>query len=433
MWELKTFGFWKRKVSLALVIAMLQISILNIFAVTALAAEGEPDLQVKSAILMEASTGQILYENNADEAFPPASMAKMMTEYLVMEAVQEGKLKWEDKVTASKYAADVIGSGQLIAEGEQLTVKDMFYAMSIYSSNDASVALAERIGGSEEGFSKMMNEKAKELGMSDKAHFINATGLSRADIKEMAPASIPGETMMSAKDAAILARSLINDHKEVLEYTKIPSKKLRETDKAPMINYNWMLEGNSSNINFKKFAYQGLDGLKTGHTDEAKYCFTGTAERNGMRLISVVMGAATDPERFNQTRKVLDYGFTNFEFKTIAKAGTAIDAQKTVPITKGVELEAPAVLKNDVAFAVKKGTQDVKVETKVEAIAADKLVAPVKKDTKLGTATITYGKNTETVDLVAAEEMEKASWFRMLFRGIKNLFVDLFNGVKGLF
>ncbi|MVP02462.1 serine hydrolase [Paenibacillus sp. N10] len=430
---MKTFGFWKRKVSLALVIAMLQISILNIFAVTALAAEGEPDLQVKSAILMEASTGQILYENNADEAFPPASMAKMMTEYLVMEAVQEGKLKWEDKVTASKYAADVIGSGQLIAEGEQLTVKDMFYAMSIYSSNDASVALAERIGGSEEGFSKMMNEKAKELGMSDKAHFINATGLSRADIKEMAPASIPGETMMSAKDAAILARSLINDHKEVLEYTKIPSKKLRETDKAPMINYNWMLEGNSSNINFKKFAYQGLDGLKTGHTDEAKYCFTGTAERNGMRLISVVMGAATDPERFNQTRKVLDYGFTNFEFKTIAKAGTAIDAQKTVPITKGVELEAPAVLKNDVAFAVKKGTQDVKVETKVEAIAADKLVAPVKKDTKLGTATITYGKNTETVDLVAAEEMEKASWFRMLFRGIKNLFVDLFNGVKGLF
>ncbi|WP_367585045.1 D-alanyl-D-alanine carboxypeptidase family protein [Paenibacillus sp. FJAT-26967] len=433
MWELKTFGFWKRKVSLALVIAMLQISILNIFAVTALAAEGEPELQVQSAILMEASTGQILFENNADKAYPPASMAKMMTEYLVMEAIQDGKLKWEDKVTASKYAADVIGSGQLIAEGEQLTVKDMFYAMSIYSSNDASVALAERIGGSEEGFSKMMNEKAKELGMSAEAHFINATGLSRADIKEMAPASIPGETMMSAKDAAILARSLINDHKEVLEYTKIPSKKLRESDKAPMINYNWMLEGNSSNINLKKFAYQGLDGLKTGHTNEAGYCFTGTAERNGMRLISVVMGAKTDPERFNQTRKVLDYGFTNFEFKTVAKAGTAIDAQKTVPITKGVELEAPAVLKNDVAFAVKKGTQDVKVETKVEAIAADKLVAPVKKDTKLGTATITYGKNTETVDLVAAEEMEKASWFRMLFRGIKNLFVDLFNGVKGLF
>nr|WP_068777844.1 D-alanyl-D-alanine carboxypeptidase family protein [Paenibacillus sp. FJAT-26967] len=430
---MKTFGFWKRKVSLALVIAMLQISILNIFAVTALAAEGEPELQVQSAILMEASTGQILFENNADKAYPPASMAKMMTEYLVMEAIQDGKLKWEDKVTASKYAADVIGSGQLIAEGEQLTVKDMFYAMSIYSSNDASVALAERIGGSEEGFSKMMNEKAKELGMSAEAHFINATGLSRADIKEMAPASIPGETMMSAKDAAILARSLINDHKEVLEYTKIPSKKLRESDKAPMINYNWMLEGNSSNINLKKFAYQGLDGLKTGHTNEAGYCFTGTAERNGMRLISVVMGAKTDPERFNQTRKVLDYGFTNFEFKTVAKAGTAIDAQKTVPITKGVELEAPAVLKNDVAFAVKKGTQDVKVETKVEAIAADKLVAPVKKDTKLGTATITYGKNTETVDLVAAEEMEKASWFRMLFRGIKNLFVDLFNGVKGLF
>ncbi|WP_249267021.1 D-alanyl-D-alanine carboxypeptidase family protein [Paenibacillus sp. HGF7] len=431
--ELKKFGFWKRKVSLALVFAMLQVSFLHIFAVTALAADGEPELDVSSAILMEASTGQILFEKNADQVLPPASMSKMMTEYLVMEAIHNGKLKWEDTATASKYAASVIGSGQLIAEGETLTIKDLFYAMSIYSSNDASIVLAEKLGGSEEGFAKLMNDKARELGMSDKAQFINATGLSRADIKENAPKSIQGETVMSAKDVAILARHLVTEHKEVLEYTKVPSKKLRESDKSPMINYNWMLEGNSSNVNFKKYAYQGLDGLKTGHTDEAKYCFTGTAERNGMRLISVVMGAKTEPERFNQTRKVLDYGFTNFEFKTLAKAGTALDAQKTVPITKGVELEAPAVLKNDVAFAVKKGTADTKLETKVDLLAADKLVAPLKKGDKLGTATLSFGKNSETVDLVAENDMEKASWFRMMMRAIKNLFADLFNGVKGLF
>ena len=192
---------------------------------------------------MEASTGAVLFQMNADEAFPPASMAKMMTEYLAMESIKEGKFKWDSPVTASKNAADVIGSGQLIAENETLTFKDMFNAMSIYSANDASVAFAELLGGTEENFAKMMNDKAKQLGMSDKAHFISATGLSRADLKNP-PASIEGETKMTARDAAILAYNILKDHKEILEFTKIPSLKLRATDKSPMINWNWMLEGN---------------------------------------------------------------------------------------------------------------------------------------------------------------------------------------------
>jgi serine-type D-Ala-D-Ala carboxypeptidase (penicillin-binding protein 5/6) len=396
------------------------------------AAINEPKPAAKSAIIMEASTGTVLYELNADEAFPPASMAKMMTEYIVMETIKSGKIKWEDTVTASKNAAAVIGSGQLIAEGEKLTVKDMFNAMSIYSANDASVALAEFIGGgSEENFANMMNEKAKQLGMSDKAHFISATGLSRADLKAAAPTGIQGETTMTARDAAILAYNIVKDHKEVLDFTKIPSLKLRPTDKTPMVNWNWMLEGNSNNTNFKKYAYAGLDGLKTGHTDEAKYCFTATAERNGVRLITVVMGTNTEPDRFNETRKLLDYGFQNFEIKPYLNAKAEIDSLKTVNIKKGVQTSVPLVTKTGMTFVVRKGAKDTDFKLTAEPLEESKLVAPIKKGDPLGKVTVTYNGQVKTVDLIANDDVEKGSWIRLLFRSIKNFFGNMFNGIKG--
>ncbi len=312
-------------------------------------------LNASSAILMEASTGQILYEYNADKALPPASMAKMMTEYLVMDAIESGKIKTTDMVNTTPAAADAIGSGQLLALNEQATVDNMFAAMSIYSSNDATVALAEAIAGSEESFAKMMNEKAKEFGLSPDAHFINSTGLSRADMGKYAPKELQGETLLSAKDAALIAYHLINDHKNLLEYTKTPARKFRETDKSPMINWNWMLADNKSNKNFAKYAYEGLDGLKTGHTDEAGYCFTGTAERNGMRLISVVMGTGPKEEaRFIETRKVLDYGFNNFAPKQVLTAKAEIDSLKTVNIKKGVQLEVPVVTQTGLTLIAKK-------------------------------------------------------------------------------
>ncbi|TMV50353.1 D-alanyl-D-alanine carboxypeptidase [Paenibacillus mesophilus] len=395
----------------------------------------EISLDVKSAVLMDAESGQILYELNADAALPPASMTKMMTEYIVMEHIKSGKLKWDEPVTTSKYASEVPGSGDLLANGEQLPVRKMFQAMSIYSGNDASVALAERIGGTEEDFAKLMNEKAKKLGMTT-AHFASATGLNHNDLKDLSGAPVfdaGGETVMSAKDAAILAYRIVKDHPEVLEYAKIPSLKLRDRDKSPMINWNWMLEGNSTSINFKKYAYPGLDGLKTGHTDEAGYCFAGTAVRNGMRLISVVMGVKTEPKRFEETRKLLDYGFNNFEPRTIVSAKNEIESMKSVELRKGVRTSVPVVTESGLTLVVKKGTADEQFVQKTEVTEQDKRIAPVKQGDRMGTLTVTYNGNDHIINLVAAEDVGKGSWIRLLFRAVKNFHVGLYNGIVHLF
>ncbi|MFB6367382.1 D-alanyl-D-alanine carboxypeptidase family protein [Paenibacillus elgii] len=423
----------KRVFSIVAATLLLNATLVLVQSASVQAADAPVDLKlnVRSAILMEASTGQVLYEMNADEAYPPASMSKMMTEYLVMEAIKNGKLSSTEMVNTTPNAADVIGSGGLLALNEQATVDDMFAAMSIYSANDASVALAERIAGSEELFAKMMNEKAKQLGLSDKAHFINATGLPRADMGKYAPTEVQGETMLTARDTALIAYNLIKDHKEVLKYTATLSRKFREKDKSPMINWNWMLEGNKDNVNFKKYAYQGLDGLKTGSTKEALYCFTGTAERNGMRLISVIMGAPKEPDRFIETRKVLDYGFTNFEFVPVLNAKQEIEKLKTVNIKKGVATQVPVVTQSELRIIAKKGTSKEQFQITAEPLADDsKLVAPIAQGQVLGTAKVTYGGKEYPVNLVAAEEAEKGSWFRLLFRAVKDFFVDLFSGAK---
>lgn len=383
-------------------------------------------LEVKSAILMEASTGQVVYEFNADEALPPASMSKMMTEYLVVEGIKSGKFKWEDKVTTSQWAQDVIGSGDMLTKGEQLSIKDMFAAMSIYSANDASVALAEHYAGTEEKFAQMMNEKAKALGLSDKANFINATGLSRADTKANAPASIQGETMLTARDAALMAFHIVKDHKEMLEVTKIPQQKLREKDAKPMVNWNWMVAGNKDNPFLKAYAYEGLDGLKTGHTDEAGYCFTGTAERNGMRLISVVMGAKTEPKRFEETRKLLDAGFNALEKKQVMGANASLDELKTIAVKKGKTKEVPVVTEGAITFVAKKGATDAPKITAKALEDASKLEAPIKKGAVVGTATIEYAGTKQTVNLVASEDVEKGGFIRLFFRGLGDFFSGLF-------
>lgn len=403
---------------------------------SALASEpADVTLDVKSAVLMDAESGQILYELNADTALPPASMTKMMTEYIVMEHIKSGKLKWDEPVTTSKYASEVPGSGDLLANGEQLPVRKMFQAMSIYSGNDASVALAERIGGTEEDFAKLMNEKAKKLGMAT-AHFATATGLNRNDLKDLFGAPFfdaSGETVMSAKDAAILAYRIVKDHPEVLEYAKIPSLKLRERDKSPMINWNWMLESNSTSVNFKKYAYPGLDGLKTGHTDEAGYCFAATAVRNGMRLISVVMGAKSEPKRFEETRKLLDYGFNNFEPRTIVSAKSEIGSMKSVELRKGVRTAVPVVTDSGLTLVVKKGTSDEQFVQKTERIGQEKRIAPIKQGDEMGKLTVTYNGKDHIIKLVAADDVGRGSWVRLLFRAITNFHVGLYNGIVHLF
>lgn len=405
----------------------------------------ELKLNVKSAILIDAASGQVLYENNADLPLPPASMAKMMTEYILMEQIDSGKLSWDNMVNTSHYAANVGGSGGMLAENEHLSVKDMLYALSIYSSNDAAVALAEHMGNTEQEFVAMMNSKAKELGLSDKTHFTSATGLTRDDIEdpELKNNPLEGDTLMTARDAATLGLHLIKDHPDILEFTKIPRKKLRESDQYPMENWNWMLEGKVNTDFQKQFAYPGLDGLKTGSTDAAGYCFTGTALRNGVRLISVVMNAQSTKQnpnkqereaaRFIETRKLLDYGFNNFETKTVVTKDSAVETLPTVKVKKGLKKSVPVVTESDLSLVLIKGAKDSEIKKVAADTTGGKLTAPVKKGQEVGTMTVTYGKVTKTVKLVAAEDVKKAGAFRLFFRSVGSFFSRLGDTVKGWF
>ncbi|MEC0372194.1 D-alanyl-D-alanine carboxypeptidase family protein [Paenibacillus chibensis] len=398
----------------------------------------KPELNLKSAVLIEPTTGQILYAMNADEPLPPASMTKMMTEYIVAEQVKQGKLKWTDKVTVGKNSEETIGSRIFLAEGDVHTVEELYIAMAVGSANDATVALAEKVSGTEQEFVKLMNKTAQEMGMKT-AYFINATGLDRADMPKDFRPDTDKEDVMSAMDAAILGKHIVTDHPDYAKYTSIQSYKFRERDKAPIINYNWMLESNKNIQNFKAYAYPGLDGLKTGHTQNAGNCFTSTAVRNGVRLIGVVMGADSEAHRFTETKKLLDYGFDNFEIKQAVAGKSKVEGLDTVPVKKGVEKKVGVVTDGDVSFVVPKGAEikGVKFTTKLDS--ADGMVAPIKKGTKVGTITYTYKADgidkaqTKTVNLVTSEEVEKGGWFRLFFRAIGEMFSDLFKGIKNLF
>ena len=394
-------------------------------------------LQVRSAVLMEPTTGQVLVSFNADNALPPASMTKMMTEYIVQHEIKQKNLSWDTMVTVKENASKSQGSRIFLAEGDQHTVEELYIAMAVGSANDAAVALAEHIAGSEQEFVKIMNDNAKRMGMKT-AHFVNATGLSKSDMPEKYRPEGDDETVMSAMDTAKLVKYIVEEHPDFSKYTTIQSYKFRERDKDPIINLNWMLEANKNVPNFRSFAYEGLDGMKTGFTEQALNTFAGTAERNGMRLISVVMGAETKASRFTETRKLLDYGFNNFEIKQVVDAGSTVEGFETAPVNKGKEKTVKLATNKPVSFMVPKGSEgkNVTFEAKLDNEA---LTAPVKKGTKVGTVTYSYTidgvKNAQkaTVDLITAEETEKAGWFKLFLRAIGQFFADLFESIKNLF
>ncbi|MFF2020138.1 D-alanyl-D-alanine carboxypeptidase family protein [Paenibacillus sp. NPDC058177] len=395
-------------------------------------------LNVRSAVLMEPTTGEILMSLNADVPLPPASMTKMMTEYLVADAVKNGQLSWDQKVVVQENASKQVGSRIFLAQGDEHTVEELYIAMAVGSANDATVALAELVSGSEQQFVELMNQTAQKMGMKT-AYFINSTGLSRADMPAKFRPESDRETVMSAMDAAILARYIVTDHPDFNKFTTIQSYKFRERDKKPIINYNWMLESNKDIANFKAYAYPGLDGLKTGHTASAGNCFTGTAVRDGMRLISVVMGANTEAHRFTETKKVLDYGFNNFEIKQVVAPKSVIQGTETVPVVKGKNKEVPVVTDQGVTFIVPKGTAAPKIESTVQTNDPATLVAPIATSSKVGKVTYTYKVDgmdlvqQKTVNLITAEEAEKAGWFKLFLRAIGEFFGDLFSGIKNLF
>ncbi|WP_435530240.1 D-alanyl-D-alanine carboxypeptidase family protein [Paenibacillus vini] len=395
------------------------------------------DLQVSSAVLLEPVSGQVLLNINGNQPLPPASMTKMMTEYIVADLVKQGKFNWDDVVTVQKNAANTVGSRIFLAEGDQHTIEELYTAMAMASANDATVALAEHVAGSEQAFVKMMNDEAKRMGMKT-AHFANSTGLDIADMPAEFRTQDGKETVMSAMDAAILAKYIVTDHPDFTRFTTIQSKKFRERDKAPMSNLNWMLEANKDVTNFKQFAYEGLDGLKTGHTANAGNCFTGTAERNGMRLISVVMGTKTEKARFVETRKVLDFGFNNFETKQIIPPKSTVAGTETVTVKKAKNTSVPVVSDQGVSFVIPKGADISGVQATV-TLGNETLTAPLKQGTSVGTVKYSFkpaGMDQtleKTVNLITAEDAEKAGWFKLFMRAIGDFFRDLFNGIKNLF
>ena len=409
-------------------------------------AETGPALNVEAgaAILVEADSGKILYQKNADELLAIASMTKMMSEYLVHEAVDKGKLKWDQKVKVSEYAYKVSQDRSLsnvpLENGGSYTVKELYEAMAIYSANGATIALAEAVAGKEADFVKMMNDQAKEFGLKN-YKFVNSTGLTNKDLKGQHPeGTTPDEeNKMSARDVAILAQHLMQDFPKVLDTAKIPKKVFQEGGKYPiqMDNWNWMLKGLVKQ-------YEGVDGLKTGHTPEAGYCFTGTAERNGMRLISVVINTSSNTSRFDETKKLFDYGFANFDVKKVYSKGSAVKGHETVRVENAKDKDVAVQTKQAITLPMPKGSKDV-YKTEFKDTGKEK-AAPIKKGTTLGQMVVAPKDNNDPgflagkslqVDLVTKAEVEKANWFTRSMRSIGSFFGDIWNSavdtVKGWF
>ncbi|MEK4915678.1 D-alanyl-D-alanine carboxypeptidase family protein [Bacillus sp. FSL E2-8887] len=402
------------------------------------------NIEAGAAILVEANSGKILYQKNADELLSIASMTKMMSEYLVNEAIAKGKLKWDQKVKVSEYAYNISQDRSLsnvpLRNGESYTVKELYEAMAIYSANGATIALAEAVAGKEVDFVKMMNDKSKEFGLKN-YKFVNSTGLTNKDLKGHHPeGTTPDEeNKMSARDVAILAQRLIQDFPKTLDIAKISKKVFREgtPDRIEMPNWNWMLKGLIKE-------YEGVDGLKTGSTPEAGDCFTGTIERNGMRFISVVIKTKSHTARFDETKKLYDYGFANFEMKKMYEKGSSVKGKETVRVENAKDKDVAVQTKQAVSLPVPKGSKDVyKTEFKEGNKGQE---APLKKGVALGQMVVTSkdsndpgflsGKSLQ-VDLVTKSEVEEAGWFTRSMRGIGSFFSGMWNSavdtVKGWF
>ena len=253
-----------------------------------------PEINAKAAMIIDASDGDIIYQYNENEAFAPASMSKMMTAYLLLESIHNGKVRWEDPVKMSAKAAQTEGARIPVQVNDTLTVKDLYHALMIESANNSAVALAEHMAKSEKDFVQLMDAKAKQFKMSEHAKFANASGLQEPD---------GSETKMTAGDVAQLAYHLIKDYPEILEVTHLRQSQLAFNN-INVISTNDML-----NKNNKSLYIEGMDGLKTGFTDSAGYCFTGTAKQGDNRIITVVMGTSSKTKRFTETNKLMSYAF----------------------------------------------------------------------------------------------------------------------------
>lgn len=348
------------------------------------------EIKALSYILVEASSGRVLVEHNAKERMSPASITKIMSLLLVMEVLEEGKITLEDTVTCSEHANSMGGTQIWFKVGETMTVHELLKAVVVSSANDATVALAEHVAGSEEGFVKLMNDRAKQLGMNDTT-FTNATGFDDENHKT------------TAYDIALMSRELLK-HEKIFEYTSIWMDSLRNGE-TQLVNTNKLIR-----------FYKGANGLKTGTTVGAGYCLAATALRDGMQLIAVNLGSSTTDDRFFSARKLLDYGFANYE---VTKPEISIEDLTPVKISRGVLREVPCEVDANQKILLEKGE---KSQITQEIVVEDSLKAPVEKGQQIGKVVLKLGEKTVgECPILAAESVERMTILKSLEIFLKNL------------
>ena len=394
---------------ICLIIYLLSIFVLSNFKVYAVneedvAKENENVKETKStldlaknatsAIMLEASTGEIIFQKNVNEKRPPASMTKMMSMLLIMENIEKGNLTFEEEVTASAYASSMGGSQIFLKAGEKMKVEDLLKGIAIGSGNDATVAMAERIAGTEEAFVKLMNDRAKELGLNN-TNFKNSTGL---DVENH---------YSTAYDMSVIARELVK-HKKILEFTGTYEDYLRKDSASPF----WLVNTNRL-VRF----YQGVDGLKTGYTKEAGYCLTSTAEKDNMRLITVVMNEPSTQIRNGETSSMLDYGFNMYSVNKILDTDTSLQKSK---VELGSVLEVEIVPTEEVKILNNKNSDERNVTYELEL---NTIKAPVKKGDIVGKIKV-YEDNKviNEINATVKYDVDKANIFKIYYRNLKNLF-----------
>ncbi|MCL2546574.1 MAG: D-alanyl-D-alanine carboxypeptidase [Oscillospiraceae bacterium] len=362
------------------------LCILLLLGVTAMSAPVPPSVDAPSVCLIEKETGKIIYEQNSHEKLAPASVTKVMTMLLVMEALDSGLINRDDKVTISAHAQSMGGSQVFLEEGEQYTVHDLMKGMVIASGNDASVALAEHISGAESSFVGKMNGRAHELGMSN-THFVNCCGLDADD------------HITTAHDIALMSAALLKYHPGVKEYTTIWQDTLRDG--------MFGLDNTNKMVRF----YPGASGLKTGSTGKAKCCIAASAERDDLELIAVVMAAETSDLRFKAARDLLDFGFANYALKNTMPEGEL----SPVPVLQGLEATVMPLVAGGERILVEKSKSNA-IEISIDI--ADDVQAPIEQGQKLGELTVTLdGEIMANHDIVARDSVGRKTW--------KHFFQDL--------
>ena len=350
-------------------------------------AAAQPDVAGKSALLMDLQTGTVLYEKNAHDRLAPASVTKVMTMLLIMEAIDDGRNGWNDVVIASEAAAAKGGSQIYLKVGERMSVADMVKSIAVSSANDCACAMAEHIAGSEAAFVEMMNSRASELGMAD-TRFVNCTGLDDSEEAK--------EHLTSAYDIALMSRELMKNHPDITKFTTIWMDTVR--------NGTFGLSNTNKMVRF----YPGATGLKTGFTSGAGYCLSESAQREGLGLIAVVMGCETSQSRFAACKQLLDYGFANYALVVPELP------EGTVPVKLGRADMVQAVPAEDAQLLVDKAQKN---QVQIQTVLEESVTAPVSKGQRLGMLTVKVGEQTvRQVPLVAREGVEKLTWWDLVLQ-----------------